>query len=1079
MISVQTVEPRRAAGCRTHVAASWAEICEVTAGLVQDEPVGPLDFDLLVVPSGAHQRSVSQFLATRDGGPQVTAGLEFVHAARLERRLAAPLVADGSLPEDRWLGAGLELGILEIIADPRQQTALAPLVAHLGAPGERPGRARITASRLADLFRRYAHRHPAMAAAWRSGRDVGPDGEPLPNRDRWQPALWRELQALLGPDPAQRRERLLGLLGDGRVPDLPGRVVVVQVDDPPASDRRLLDGLAQHHEVHVVALSGVPVVDAGPGSGFLRHHASRPALLPQLPGRPARTLLGRVQDEISHDRAPHPRPAADASLQVHACHGPDRQVAVLRDLLCGLFSDDPTLQPRDVVVLCPSLAEYAPLISASFCLDAGTDTAFHPGHRLRAQLAAPSLAALNPVLAALGRLFELYAGRATSVDLMDLCQLPPVAERFGFAADDLDRLHELVAAAEIRWGIDADQRRRNGLTITQSTWLAGVQRMLVSLALADQPPVSLGTVTPVAHLEGSDAHLVGQLAELVSRVRKVCHGFDEPAPVAVWVGRLREAIELLVQVPHEDQWQLSHALGELADLAEQASGRDVLIEAGDVASWLAERQHTTGRRPNYGNGSLLFTSLDDLAGIEARVVCVLGLDDAHFPGAPDIDGDDLLTRPGSGFAPHWTQRRRELRRQRLLDALLAAGETFIVLTQGADESTGEQRPAPICVAELIEGCAVAGAAGKWRGGAGPDALVSWHPLHPHGWSDFVLVGSERPASFDQQGLQGARALADPTPRVPLPAWRWRHQATVPPEVDIDELISFFTNPARELLRRATGTTRSSFSRELEVTLPLDPGAKATWPVGNALFESLVAGHDAEQASRSVWLGGRVPPGRLGEPVMSDQLTAAQKVATAVRAARTGDLQLVDCDVEVEGRRVQGRVGLHDGRVVGQRFGYVKADDALACWLRLLVLSASPAGVPAGPTGLLVGKRCHLLDAPEPQLARVLLGELVVVREAGLRQVLPLPLRTAAGYAGLLSWDASEPLQAAESAFAREDANWAYFFGSFAELLTPRPERFDPPAAGGQQLSRFEALADWLLAPICSRLSTWRPGQEQS
>ena len=55
-------------------------------------------------------------------------------------------------------------------------------------------------------------------------------------------------------------------------------------------------------------------------------------------------------------------------MQVHACHGPARQVEVLREVLVGLLQDDPTLEPRDIVVMCPDVETYAPLITAGFGL---------------------------------------------------------------------------------------------------------------------------------------------------------------------------------------------------------------------------------------------------------------------------------------------------------------------------------------------------------------------------------------------------------------------------------------------------------------------------------------------------------------------------------------------------------------------------------------------------------------------------------------------------------------------------------------------------------------------------------------
>ncbi len=60
--------------------------------------------------------------------------------------------------------------------------------------------------------------------------------------------------------------------------------------------------------------------------------------------------------------------ADDRSVQVHSCHGRYRQIDVLRDVLLGLLADDPSLQPRDILVMCPDIDNYAPLVVAGFGL---------------------------------------------------------------------------------------------------------------------------------------------------------------------------------------------------------------------------------------------------------------------------------------------------------------------------------------------------------------------------------------------------------------------------------------------------------------------------------------------------------------------------------------------------------------------------------------------------------------------------------------------------------------------------------------------------------------------------------------
>ena len=52
------------------------------------------------------------------------------------------------------------------------------------------------------------------------------------------------------------------------------------------------------------------------------------------------------------------------SIQVHGCQGATRQVEVLRDAVLHLLADDPTLREDDVLVLCPDLTRFGPLVHA-------------------------------------------------------------------------------------------------------------------------------------------------------------------------------------------------------------------------------------------------------------------------------------------------------------------------------------------------------------------------------------------------------------------------------------------------------------------------------------------------------------------------------------------------------------------------------------------------------------------------------------------------------------------------------------------------------------------------------------------
>ena len=46
--------------------------------------------------------------------------------------------------------------------------------------------------------------------------------------------------------------------------------------------------------------------------------------------------------------------------------GRGRQVEVLRDAVLHRLAEDPDLEPRDIIVMCPDIEHFAPLIQATF-----------------------------------------------------------------------------------------------------------------------------------------------------------------------------------------------------------------------------------------------------------------------------------------------------------------------------------------------------------------------------------------------------------------------------------------------------------------------------------------------------------------------------------------------------------------------------------------------------------------------------------------------------------------------------------------------------------------------------------------
>ena len=464
----------------------------------------PFAQEVVVVPAKGVERWVTQRLSHRlgtgaRGGDGVCAGVRFLQP----RSLVSLLL--GRESDDAWDPDRLVWPLLAAIDDSLGEPWCAALSAHLGhglegdAAELRRNRRYSVAIRLSRLFASYAVQRPQLVTDWRAGADTDGAGRPLDEDLVWQAELWRRLLERVPEDPPDvRHERTVARLragGDGL--DLPDRLSLFGHTRLPVTEVELLGALGEDRDVHLYLPQPSPELWealAGQGAVVAREADSSAdvvghPLLASL-GRDARelrrtlvaggfpsgdvsslpdagppTLLGWLQHDLRANHAPtvEERSARvhrddDRSLQVHACHGTARQVDVLREVLVGLLQDDPTLEPRDILVMCPDIEAYAPLVSAGFGLAPTTavpDATGHPAHQLRVRLADRALTSTNPLLGLAAALLELSGGRVTASDVLDLAASPPCRRRFAFTDDDLDRIGRWVAEAGVRWGLDA------------------------------------------------------------------------------------------------------------------------------------------------------------------------------------------------------------------------------------------------------------------------------------------------------------------------------------------------------------------------------------------------------------------------------------------------------------------------------------------------------------------------------------------------------------------------------------------------------------------------------------------------
>lgn len=1006
----------------------------------------PFTFDLAVVPGPGMQRWLSQRLAlARDEG--ICAGIEFVTFDRLEHRI-------GGSATDPWRPSRATWTLHRLVtSEAASDVRLSRLSRHL-----RSSREPFSAlSRIARRFADYAEWRPAMLERWRGGEDVDAEGHPL-GSDSWQAHLWRLLRERSGGvDPLELHAQACAEVSRGGCDVVPPRVAVFAPTRLSPRRLELLAALGIHHTVDLLLLSSTrswpgEAVPRGPRRDAASEHTGGHPLNGQL-GREDRetiqlvrhiaptapqvdtpdypdTLLGWLQSDLAADAAPVPRELRphDESVRIHRSHGLDRQVEVLRDVLAGLMSADPTLQPKDIVVISPDVDAVAPLISAAFSVPPGNARA-HPGHQFRVQIADRSAAQTNPLVPLLQQVLRLGHSRLEASVLLDFCAEPAVARRFGFGPDAHERLSELVTRANIRWGLNASHRSRFGLpSVRQNTWTAGVQRLLLGVALSEQGLPTAKTTLPVDDVESSDVELLGGIAELLGRLSRLVNDFEVSATLPVWLERCRRALGLLVSVPSHDEWQLSDVWAGLARIEERGpSGEGVELPLAAIQRVIDEEFATHPARASFGNGSLVVCGMSSLRRVPHRVVCLLGWDAGRYPGPTPRHGDDLMAANPWVGDPH----RAMSERQALLDAVHAAREHLVIVYRGRSEATNEEVPAPSPLAELFR--ALDRTCIAPDGGSGTTAVTVNHRLQPF---DPKYFDGTLPRSFDPVGLAGARAKLGP--RDPMPP---RFSLPELPELDLtevslDDLVSFFAHPVRHLLRVRAGL-RWGEAEEIADYIPIELDGLARWTIGSRTLQLAQSGLDAARVTRAERLRGGVPPGELGRRAMDQILLDVDRVMKHLPPESAVAPVVRDVSVDLP-TLVRGRVVVHERSIVTTEFSRLQPKHRLAAWVRLVVLAASEPGPWRAAT--VTPSRIGSWRSPDQPIARAILEDLVSVYRLGLRRPLPLAPRLCEEYAATRASgrDPADPKVEAllAKAWRKEvafDDYWSVFF-SFPEVL---------------------------------------------
>ncbi|NNF53898.1 MAG: exodeoxyribonuclease V subunit gamma [Acidimicrobiales bacterium] len=941
----------------------------------------PMMPELVAVPSVGMQRWLRLHLADTLGASPgscdgIAANIQMPFPGILRSQL---FTADLGDQEDPWRLGPLTFAVHHVLVQEIGNEQLGS-VTELPLGATWYGRAR----RIADLFDRYGTRRPEMLRSWAEGQDLDPTGETLRFDFRWQPALFRLVRQHIGTaSPAERLPALLAALKANSLRlDLPPRFSIFGVSTLPGGQAfaDLLKAFGEHRDVDLFMVDPALATTQRLNDGFgdvreLKRQEDLSAAEVRQPllrswGRASResqlllsrlnlpapqqlrsdvsptkdTMLGQLQAHLRGDRAPSAQyvpSEQDCTIEIHACTGIGRQVEVLRDALLAELRDDPTLNESDILVVCPDLASFAPLIPGELGPSAERAAADWGGlPRLRYTISDRDLPNEDALNGAILALVGLVSGRYPASHMLDFLSLPPVADAFMMDSDDLAQVERWLDITEIRWGLNEENRRRHDLPgLHTNTWKHGLNQLLVGMAINDDDLVLGPGEVPAAGVEGGGVATLNRLLAFVARLETIDAEWSRPDTIDVWNQRLSEAVTELFQMPFQEAWQIERArtaiAGVLAD-AQIARADAPVFSLPEIAELLGERLQSRSARPKFFDGAITFTSLRPLRWVPHRIIAILGLDEAAM-AKPRVNGDDILgSKPDIGDPDQ-----RADQRQALLETVLSARDKLIVTRSGKDVRSNKAAPPSIAVAELLSEIEAITAVADRQSVL--QRIRATHPRHSFDPQNFSHLP---PLSFDRRALLAAEAKVasrKPTILPPLP------QLLVPPDrerlTDVKLLHDILQDGPKLFFSQRLGATFRQTDEGLEDNIPVRKDNLLMWSVLDDLITSGLLNKDLGPRLDVLRRRGSFPPGPSGAEILDLQRKIAEAVVKEL-AELQGASATETLSIELDHQRLclRGQIARVDQ---GRRIGPIRASASAIdqrftrrLWLDLCLLTAA-------------------------------------------------------------------------------------------------------------------------------------------
>lgn len=850
---------------------------EFVATLKKNQPTNPFKRPWIVVQNKETEQWLTLFIARKLG---IAANFEFILPSQLIWNLYRQVHPDlpKSLPSDR---IPLQWQIFELLQKKASQYEKAGLVLPIKQDLQL-----FLSDQIADVFDLYQQFRPAMLLNWEQRKLVTKNPT-----ERWQQLIWRDVTnewKVKFSDVPHRGSVLTELSNMLRNTD--------QTHAPWGEDIYLF-GLSHWSSVFVNILQSISVRSS---VHFFTQHVKADYSYPFKPISGWISPKLEAQEILLNDADAKEnltietlgeQPVPTPQIEIHACHNERREVEVLKYRLLKAFEQSAELKPEDILIMVPDVQLYGPIIKSVF--SEKTDEPAIPTFLYQTASSSPSIL--------IEQLTKFTIGKAKVSEYFEILEHPSILKNFEIQIEELDWLKSEFSSLNIHYGLlnsHSDYSIEKGLLSIYS-----------GFALQAVPFQKFEDHIPSESAHGFDAlRSVSKFSRVFDLLQQINAEQTSEYPINVWLKRFKTWF--LALLPSDDARFLSSfdRLMEMVELVDSDRG----ISFTDAGIWLSEQlSEQSASSSGLGRG-LVISSYIPYRNVPFKWTAILGISEEAFPRKNERPEFDLIVQdPMPGDRD--TQKEDKLL---FAERILNTSEQIYLSYLGY---TGSNKQYPsILVQELLD--------------AHPNLEIEeekLHRFHPLYAVEKTNYSQEVSDLFTEVYAQKKAYLSS------FETFRWEEEWD---EIDLQELILFYTHPTKLLLKHKLGIGSLYEDQMVSDREHFKLEGLRKYVLKTEIMKAHRQGVGFNQAADFLQTKGLLPASPLRNSMLSDEWNPVSDLYSEVEPFFEQLAEQQKIEFEIGGSKISGSIpDMYLGTYINWRMGSIKADQMITVWIYYLAL----------------------------------------------------------------------------------------------------------------------------------------------